>query len=235
MTGTWLAGLLRHRGGRLAMTATGVALAVALIAALGTFLAASKATMTARATRSVAVDWQVEVTPGADPAAALAAVKAAPGVKDALAVGFARTADSGPPPRAPPRRPDRASCSGCPTATAPPSPTRSASWPGDATASWSPSRPPPTCTWRPGTTCPSPCPAPPRPRRSGRRRRRPPAGELPVPEGRRPTPVPARRSPGQRHPRATGHLRDPHHPSGPGGPCLRGHPDPPAPQRRTGP
>ncbi len=95
MTGTWLAGLLRHRGGRLAMTATGVALAVALIAALGTFLAASKATMTARATRSVAVDWQVEVTPGADPTAALAAVKAAPGVTDALAVGFARTGGFG--------------------------------------------------------------------------------------------------------------------------------------------
>jgi putative ABC transport system permease protein len=89
MIGPWLIGLVRRRGGRLAMTATGIALAVALIAALGTFLTASKATMTARATRSVAVDWQVEVTPGADPAAVLATVRAAAGTKTALPVGFA--------------------------------------------------------------------------------------------------------------------------------------------------
>jgi putative ABC transport system permease protein len=86
----WLAGLVRRRGGRLAMATTGIALAVALIAALGAFLTASKATMTARATRSVAVDWQVQVQPGADPAAVLAAVRAAPGTKTALPVGFAR-------------------------------------------------------------------------------------------------------------------------------------------------
>jgi putative ABC transport system permease protein len=90
VTGAWLAGLLRRRGGRLALTATGVALTVALIAALGTFLTASKATMTARATREVAVDWQVEVQPGADPAAVLTAVHDAPGVAVALPVGYAR-------------------------------------------------------------------------------------------------------------------------------------------------
>ena len=90
MIGPWMVGLVRHRGGRLALTATGIALAVALIAALGTFLTASKATMTARATRSVAVDWQVEVTPGADPEAVLSAVRAAPGTSTALPVSFAR-------------------------------------------------------------------------------------------------------------------------------------------------
>src|SRR5207302_6756811 len=63
----WLGGLLRRRAGRLAATAGGIALAVALIAALGSFLASSQATMTARALRSVAVDWQVEVQPGGDP------------------------------------------------------------------------------------------------------------------------------------------------------------------------
>jgi putative ABC transport system permease protein len=62
----WLGGLLRRRAGRLAATAGGIALAVALIAALGSFLASSQATMTARALRSVAVDWQVEVQPGGD-------------------------------------------------------------------------------------------------------------------------------------------------------------------------
>ncbi len=66
MTLIWIAGLVRRRGGRLIATAAGVALAVALIASLGTFLTASQATMTQRALRSVAVDWQVEVHHGAD-------------------------------------------------------------------------------------------------------------------------------------------------------------------------
>ncbi|MDJ0343920.1 ABC transporter permease [Streptomyces sp. H10-C2] len=88
---TWLGGLLRRRGGRLSATALGIALAVALIAALGSFLTASKSTMTARAVRSVAVDWQVEVQPGADPARVLGAVRTAAGVRSALPVGFARS------------------------------------------------------------------------------------------------------------------------------------------------
>jgi putative ABC transport system permease protein len=86
---TWLGGLVRRRSGRLAGAALGVALAVALLAVLGSFLAASKATMTHRATRTIAVDWQVEAQPGADPQAVLAALRAAPGVKRALPVGIA--------------------------------------------------------------------------------------------------------------------------------------------------
>ncbi len=57
MTGTWVVGLLRRRGGRLLSVSLGIAVAVALIASLGTFLTTSQATMTARALRSVAVDW----------------------------------------------------------------------------------------------------------------------------------------------------------------------------------
>ncbi|MGC0416455.1 ABC transporter permease [Embleya sp. AB8] len=91
MIGIWLGGLLRHRTGRLAATALGVAAAVALAAALGSFLTASKSTMTERATRSVAVDWQVEVQPGADPGAVLDAVRGTTGVRVALPVGFARS------------------------------------------------------------------------------------------------------------------------------------------------
>ena len=87
----WTRGLVRRRFGRLAATALGIAVAVALAAALGSFLTASKSTMTARAARSVAVDWQVEVQPGADPAAVLKGVRSAPGVHTALPVGFART------------------------------------------------------------------------------------------------------------------------------------------------
>ncbi|SHL62076.1 ABC transporter permease [Actinacidiphila paucisporea] len=88
---TWAAGLIRRRSGRLAATALGIALAVALAAALGSFLTASKSTMTARAARSVAVDWQVEVQAGTDPATVLRSVRTSPGVRTALPVGFART------------------------------------------------------------------------------------------------------------------------------------------------
>ncbi|ROO87556.1 putative ABC transport system permease protein [Actinocorallia herbida] len=87
----WLRGLLRRRPARLAATTAGIAVAVALLASLGAFLAASKATMTSRAAASVAVDWQVAVAPGADPAAVLAAVDSAPGTPAAVPVGFATT------------------------------------------------------------------------------------------------------------------------------------------------
>ncbi|WP_427896161.1 ABC transporter permease [Kribbella sp. GL6] len=87
----WLRGLVRHRAWRLLATAAGVGLSVALIAAIGAFLTASKATMTARAVATVAVDWQVEVQPGGDPAAVLAAVRQAPGISTALPVQFGRT------------------------------------------------------------------------------------------------------------------------------------------------
>ncbi|HYL51584.1 MAG TPA: ABC transporter permease, partial [Acidimicrobiia bacterium] len=85
---TWLRGTFR-RGGRLGATAVGVALAVALLASIGTFLAGSKATMTKRAAQTVAIDWQVEVQPGADPNAVLGAVRTR--ARDALVVGFAQT------------------------------------------------------------------------------------------------------------------------------------------------
>ena len=73
----WVGALVRRRSGRLAATALGIALAVALLVSLGTFLAASRATMTRRAIDTVAVDWQVEAQPGADPAAVAATVAAA--------------------------------------------------------------------------------------------------------------------------------------------------------------
>ena len=92
MTRIWLAGLIRRRGLRLVAAAVGVSLAVALIASLGAFLAASKATMTQRAAASVAVDWQVGVTSGSDPAAVLSTTSAATGVTRALPVGYGKSA-----------------------------------------------------------------------------------------------------------------------------------------------
>jgi putative ABC transport system permease protein len=86
---TWLSGLVRHRAGRMAAVATGVLTAVALLAAIGAFLAASRATMTDRAVARVAVDWQVQVAAGADPAQVAALVSGQPGTRTTDIVGFA--------------------------------------------------------------------------------------------------------------------------------------------------
>ena len=75
---SWAASLVRRRRGRLAATAAGIALAVGLLASLVLFLSASKASMTERAIDTVAVDWQVEVQSGADPAQVAAQVAASP-------------------------------------------------------------------------------------------------------------------------------------------------------------
>lgn len=87
----WLGGLVRRRAGRLAATASGVAVAVALLASLGTFVASSKATMTRRAVANVGVDWQVEAQPGADPEVVVSEVQGLPRVEAALPVGVAAT------------------------------------------------------------------------------------------------------------------------------------------------
>ncbi|MDQ1751748.1 MAG: putative transport system permease protein, partial [Pseudonocardiales bacterium] len=91
MTGTWLAGLLTRQPLRLLSSAVGIAVAVALLASLGSFLAQSKASMTDRAVRSVAVDWQVQVHSGADPATVLTALGAAKSVRATAVVDFAAT------------------------------------------------------------------------------------------------------------------------------------------------
>lgn len=87
----WLRNLLARRRGRLAAAAAGVAIAVALLASIGSFLSTSKATMTRRAIADVAVDWQVETQPGADAPTVTAAVRSYPGVQAALPVGVAVT------------------------------------------------------------------------------------------------------------------------------------------------
>lgn len=91
MSVIWLRGLIAQRAGRLLAAASGIAIAVALLASLGAFFTASKATMTQRAIASVAVDWQVEVTATAQPGQVLTALRGDPGTVDALPVGFADT------------------------------------------------------------------------------------------------------------------------------------------------
>jgi putative ABC transport system permease protein len=86
---SWLRGIITRRPGRLVGTAAGVAVTVALLASIGAFLSATEAKMTHRALARVAVDWQVEVQPGASAAQVLQATRARPAVRTALPVDFA--------------------------------------------------------------------------------------------------------------------------------------------------
>jgi putative ABC transport system permease protein len=88
---TWLRGLVAHRAGRLLATALGVAIGVALLASIGTFLSATTAKMTQRAAQQIPVDWQVEAQQGTRADAVLAKVRTQHGVQLALPVGFAPT------------------------------------------------------------------------------------------------------------------------------------------------
>lgn len=85
---TWAVGLVRRRGGRLAAVSAGIAVAVALLAVLGSFLASAQSSMTDRAVRGVTVDWQVA---GPDTAGILRVLHGVPGVTQALPVGYATT------------------------------------------------------------------------------------------------------------------------------------------------
>jgi putative ABC transport system permease protein len=89
MSWRWLAGLARKRPLRLLATATGVAIAVALLASLGGFVVTSEKTMTHRASSGVAVDWQVAVAPRVDPAQVGAALRADPLTAAVAHVDFA--------------------------------------------------------------------------------------------------------------------------------------------------
>ncbi len=85
----WLVGLVRRSPARVLAAAGGIAIAVALIAGLGSFLVNSQATMTQRAAAQVAVDWQVQVAAHRSAGSVLKAVGSAPGTLSAVPVGFA--------------------------------------------------------------------------------------------------------------------------------------------------
>jgi putative ABC transport system permease protein len=86
----WLGGLLRRRLGRMLATATGIALAVGLLASIGAFLSSSKSTMTKRAIDTVAVDWQIQTQAGSDPIAVDQLVANANHIKASESVTFAK-------------------------------------------------------------------------------------------------------------------------------------------------
>jgi putative ABC transport system permease protein len=89
----WLAGIVGRRWGRLLAATVGTALGVALLASVGSFLAASTATMTSRASAGVAVDWQVEIARdrASETPAVLKSLRQDPSTVAAVPVGFANT------------------------------------------------------------------------------------------------------------------------------------------------
>ena len=91
----WIQGLLQRRRVRVAGAVVGIATAVALLASIGAFLSASKATMTARATRRVPVAWQVEVQRGADPATVQQMLVKSGGIDHAVPVLIGKTTGFG--------------------------------------------------------------------------------------------------------------------------------------------
>jgi putative ABC transport system permease protein len=88
---SWIRGLLAHRRSRLLSTALGVAVGVALLASIGTFLSSTTSKMTDRAIAQVPVDWQVEAQGTAKPADVLSKTRAQKGVTRAQPVAFAPT------------------------------------------------------------------------------------------------------------------------------------------------
>ncbi len=63
----WISGVLRRRFLRIVGALLGVAVSVALLAAVALFLSDASRSMTTRAVAAVPIDWQVQLVPGADP------------------------------------------------------------------------------------------------------------------------------------------------------------------------
>lgn len=85
----WLKGLFQDRRGRLTGTIAGIALTVAMLAALGAFLSHSASSMTRRAIEGVPVDWQVQLVPGTSIQSISQAVHKAVAVTKLQTVGYA--------------------------------------------------------------------------------------------------------------------------------------------------
>ncbi|MGY3485107.1 putative ABC transport system permease protein [Bradyrhizobium sp. USDA 4011] len=87
----WLKSVFGAHSGRLVGAAVGLALPVALLASLGTFVVASSESMARRAVASLPVDWQVLLVPGADPAPVIEAIGKAARYEDLQSAGYADT------------------------------------------------------------------------------------------------------------------------------------------------
>ena len=88
----WVRSLAFRASLRVWGTAASVAIAVALLVSLSTFLAQSSASMTARAVSAVPIDWQVELVPSADAGKTAEAIRKAARVTALHDVNYADTA-----------------------------------------------------------------------------------------------------------------------------------------------
>ncbi len=88
----WARGLVARRSFRLIGVVAGVTVTVALLGSIGSFIAASSASMTQRAIADVPVDWQVELVPGADVATVTVALGQAARYEALSPVGYADVA-----------------------------------------------------------------------------------------------------------------------------------------------
>jgi putative ABC transport system permease protein len=84
----WVRGLLRQGRGRLLGVIGGIAISVALVATLAGFISDARAKMTSQAIADVAVDWQVQLAPGADPVQATTELARSPGYSKLFEVGY---------------------------------------------------------------------------------------------------------------------------------------------------
>ncbi len=89
MVTLWFRGLFQDCRGRLAGTIAGIALTVAMLAALGAFLSHSASSMTRRAIEGVPVDWQVQIVPGTSIESIGQAIHKAVAVSKLQTVGYA--------------------------------------------------------------------------------------------------------------------------------------------------
>jgi putative ABC transport system permease protein len=90
MTIRYVVQALRRRPAETIAAALAVALTVAFLASMGSFTSATGSRLTVRAADRVPVDWQLQVTPGGDPAAVRQALNAVPGLIGVQAVDYAR-------------------------------------------------------------------------------------------------------------------------------------------------
>jgi putative ABC transport system permease protein len=90
MTLRYVLQALRRRPAETLAAAVAVALTVAFLASLGSFTAQTGSRLTLRAAGRVPVDWQVQATPGSDPAVARDALSGVPGLTGVRAVDYAK-------------------------------------------------------------------------------------------------------------------------------------------------
>ncbi|MDX6229786.1 MAG: putative transport system permease protein [Frankiales bacterium] len=92
MTGRYVWSVLRRRPAEAFAAAIALALTVAFLSALGSFVGQTGSRLTQQAAARVPVDWQVQVTPGGDVAAAAKALGAVPGLRGYRTVDYAKVA-----------------------------------------------------------------------------------------------------------------------------------------------